>query len=285
MLSLQWKLAAMHGNSDAVDALLKVDPQTADDGYTPLHLAVMHGRLDAVNALLAAAPETATTVDRWGHTPLHPAAFHGRMDVVHALLAAAPQTATVVDAHGQTALHLAAPGGTVDVVHALLAVAPHTATAVDKYNQTPLHLAVAEHRVDVVEALVAVAPETMVVVDVWGNTPLDLAAEAVSDAIQMVALNLLPYTYDTIAAIAEILHAVKALTRGKDPSDWSLVPVPCQGLRTVLAATYARSEASAAHVVRRLSVEDRASVQTACLVLSRVLPTELVGCIASSCVC
>jgi hypothetical protein len=70
--------------------------------------------------------------------------------------------------------------------------------------------------------------------------------------------------------IAEFV-AMRALTE----QQWQSVPCPLPGLEKALPAVRARSTREAAEVVRRLSPEQRARLQTTAMCLSRFLPMHL----------
>ena len=76
--------AALDGDSDKVDALLKEDPdgafKTDEMGATPLHYAAIGGRND-VAELLFAHRAGVDAADRRGVRPLSAAAAYGRKDV------------------------------------------------------------------------------------------------------------------------------------------------------------------------------------------------------------
>ena len=118
--------AAMHGNKDAVRALLK---QAADvnaaqgDGMTALHWAAVKDDADLVQTLLFAGANVRATTRIGSYTPLILAAKSGSGAVIAPLLKSGAD-ANSQTANGTTALMLASASGNADAVKLLITNRP-----------------------------------------------------------------------------------------------------------------------------------------------------------------
>lgn len=115
----------------------------------------------------------------------------------------------------------------------------------------------------VVRTLLQTAPETTLVEDEDGNSPEALAVRE----------------KQAVREFRPVLDAVAMAWRGLD-AEWSLVPVPCPGLRRVLHL--AATDEVLRHVAARLSAEDARILHTVLTVLSLNLPGDLCRRVACS---
>ena len=112
-------LSAMHGNTNAIEFLLKFDPDAASKEVTggtrclPLHSACKRSDLSTVQLLYDAYPEAILISDEDGNTPVDIAQRNGNQPVmeflqtqlVYARQAQDMTAMTTVDENGQLLLH------------------------------------------------------------------------------------------------------------------------------------------------------------------------------------
>jgi ankyrin repeat protein len=147
--------AAMHGNKDAVRALLK---QAADvnaaqgDGMTALHWAAMKGDADLAQTLLYAGANVKATTRIGAYTPLLLAAKNGNADVMAPLLKSGADVNDAT-ANGTTSLMFAAASGHTDAVRALLDAGAHVNAREPVRGLNAAMFAAASDRADVLDLL------------------------------------------------------------------------------------------------------------------------------------
>jgi len=149
--------AAMHGNRDAVRALLKdgADVNTATgDGMTALHYAVVRHDVDLAKMLLYAGANVKATTRIGGYTPLLIASREGDAPMIDALLGAGADANTATT-NGTTALMFASASGRVDAVGSLVARGANVNAAEPVKGETALTFAAANGRADVIRELTA----------------------------------------------------------------------------------------------------------------------------------
>ena len=182
-----FRTAALHGNADAVRAVLAAGPEVDHrdrNDQTTLFLAANSGHTEVVQVLLAAGANV-NAPSIWGGSPLQAAAFHGHAETVQVLLAAGGDV-RARDQRGQTALIAAAamagrvivPGRTVDhpeVVRLLLAAGAEV-NARDEEGRTALMHAARGGHVGTVRALL-VGGADVHAVDRYAGTALREASE------------------------------------------------------------------------------------------------------------
>ena len=189
--------AAEYGNTNAIEFLMKFDPDAAskktNDEYRrlpyrrlPLHLASYNNtNISSIQALYDAYPEAILARDEHGDTPLddarsaenQPAMEFLQTQLVYARQAQDMAAVTTVDEHGWLPLHRAlkddAPLGSIKLLirgnRAALQVA-------DQNGAHPLHIACKFSSVKVVKYLVELADvDTLNNVDAKNNSPLHYA--------------------------------------------------------------------------------------------------------------
>lgn len=114
-------MAALRGQQEFVDLLLKRDAAVNKTGWTPLHYAATTGQVAIMRQLL----EQHAFIDAQspnGTTPLMMAAMYGTIDAVKLLLAEGADIA-MKNEQGMTALDFAKRGNRSDAVEALTAAA------------------------------------------------------------------------------------------------------------------------------------------------------------------
>jgi len=150
--------AAMHGDRDAMRALLK---QGADvgaphgDGMTALHWAAERGDAEMTEMLLYAGANVAAVTRIGQYTPLHLASHAGNVAVVQALLKAGAIVTVRTTNTAVTPLHLAASAGNAEVVTLLLDHGADPNAKESEWGQTPLIFAAAQDRADAIRVLLA----------------------------------------------------------------------------------------------------------------------------------
>ncbi len=148
--------AAMHGNKDALRALIQQKanvnaPQV--DGTTALHWAVRAGDAAAVDLLIRAGANV-SAANHEGATPLLLAAIDGNATMLEKLLAAGASVNAPLTKFGDTALMLASRTGKTDAVKVLLDHSAQVNTKESWGDTTALMWAVSEHHPAAVKLLV-----------------------------------------------------------------------------------------------------------------------------------
>jgi len=154
-------LAALHGNKQVVDYLLRAHSQrchvnaTSSGGWTPLHMACQAGCGDVVAELLKHGADDRSTLDDDGETALYVAAAHGRQHAVGVLLEQTTDVCRKMTSRtGWTELHAAAARGHTDTVELLIKHLGTVNERSSKTGETALHVAARTGHVDTVRVLV-----------------------------------------------------------------------------------------------------------------------------------
>ena len=140
--------AVSQGDVTALLELLNNDPYLVDGISFPcsrnlLHIAAMHGQTSLVDALLNLNPRLAWRLDSQKSSPLHIAAAEGHVEICQKLLpVGAPETCFWRDSHDMNPLHVAAMKGRVEVLVYFLQVSPFPAMERLRTGGTVLHLCV-----------------------------------------------------------------------------------------------------------------------------------------------
>lgn len=168
--------AVAAGSLATVSRLLaaRADPSAEADDRTPLHLAALHGNSDIMEALLVAGADVGRATSM-GSTALEWAAERGWLDGVLLLLRSGAPTDAVSRHGGTTALHRAAAAGHAQVIRALVA-AGAPLVAKDTAGYTALHMAAEFGQAAAAQALVELGAP-LDALDRVGLTPHDVAAE------------------------------------------------------------------------------------------------------------
>jgi ankyrin repeat protein len=168
-------IAARNGHTECVRALLEVSPEVqvaaADEtGCTALLLAAWKGHAACVNVLLEVSPTA--QVAAWN--TLMAAAGHGHTAVVQAIVQVCPtELVAGADETGCTALMAAARNGHTACVRALLEVSPAAqVAAADADGCTALMMAAGEGRTECVRALLGVTPAVQLAASRYGQSAL-----------------------------------------------------------------------------------------------------------------
>ncbi len=175
--------AAMHGNKDAVRALLKegADVNSAlGDGMTALHWAASKDDVELAKMLLYAGANVKATTRLGGYTPLLIASRNGNASMMAALVAAGAD-ANSATTNATSALMLASASGKVDAVRILLDHGADVNAKETAKGETPLSFAAAYGRADVIRELAAHGANlkaTTTVVDLSAFTREEQARQA-----------------------------------------------------------------------------------------------------------
>ena len=182
-------LAAMHGNTHAIDRLLKCDPDAASkeikDGsrWLPLHFASYDSNFSTIKVLYDAYPDAILARDRDGRTPLdidlarnQSAIEFLQTQLVYARQAQDTTTMTTVDADGWLPLHRALnDNASLGSIKLFVRGNPAAMQVSDQNGVYPLHIACEFSSVKVVKYLVDLAGDTLNNVDTNNNSPLHYA--------------------------------------------------------------------------------------------------------------
>ncbi len=147
--------AAMHGNKEAVRALLK---QAADvnaaqgDGMTALHWAATSGDAELVEMLIYAGANVRATTRIGAYTPLYLASKFGNRAAMNTLLKAGADLKATTS-NGTTPLMVAAASGHTDAVALLLDRGADVNAADSIRGNTAVMFAAASNRAAVIELL------------------------------------------------------------------------------------------------------------------------------------
>ena len=172
--------AAMHGDAQAVDDLLRAGAQIntrhADNQWTPLMVASALNHAPVVRRLLGdPAIDVNATSDR-GQTALHIAAERGSDAAAEGLLEHPAVDVNVKDQRGWTPLIWATFGDRLELLRALLARPDVRVNAVDNDRQTAMHWAVLANHPDAARELLRREDVNLGITNRPGHhTPLELA--------------------------------------------------------------------------------------------------------------
>jgi ankyrin repeat protein len=153
------------------------------EGDTPLHLAAMNGNIDALDLLIknfaAIDPLSASTLNK--QTPLHYAITYNKLIAVKKLIANGASVC-LQDGDGSTAFHIAVAVSSpnLDILDTLLLADSSKSTIAltlrDKKGQTPLHEAILNRvPVEFLTRLLSSKVEIVNIKDDKGRTPLHFA--------------------------------------------------------------------------------------------------------------
>ncbi|XP_047956573.1 ankyrin repeat-containing protein At5g02620-like isoform X2 [Salvia hispanica] len=173
--------AVSQGDVTALLELLNNDPYLVDGISFPcsrnlLHIAAMHGQTSLVDALLNLNPRLAWRLDSQKSSPLHIAAAEGHVEICQKLLpVGAPETCFWRDSHDMNPLHVAAMKGRVEVLEYFLQVSPFPAMERLRTGGTVLHLCVKHGQLAALKILVERLGDFVNATDENGETILHLA--------------------------------------------------------------------------------------------------------------
>ena len=180
-------LATENGNTNAIELLLKFDPDSAskeaDDGsrWLPLHFASYDSNFSSIQVLYDAYPEAILARDRGGKAPLDLARKQPAMEFLqtHLVYARQAQDMTAmatVDDNGWLPLHRAlkdnAPLGSIKL---LVKGNPAALNVADRKGAYPVYIACLFSSANVVKYSVELAGDTLNSVDANNNSPLHYA--------------------------------------------------------------------------------------------------------------
>ena len=185
-------LAAMRGGTEAIELLLKFDPNAAskevNNGtrWLPLHLTCKYNtNFSSIQVLYDAYPDAIFARDRNGRTPLataqteegnQPAIKFLQTQLIYARQAQDMTAMTTLDDDGWLPLHRALKDNvSLGSIKLLMRANPATVQVSDQKGVYPLHIACEFSSVKVVKYLVELAGDTLNNVDANNNSPLHYA--------------------------------------------------------------------------------------------------------------
>jgi ankyrin repeat protein len=181
--------AAMHGDRDAVRALLKGGADVGvsrGDGMTALHYAAQRGDAEMAAMLIYAGANVSAVTRIGSYTPLHLASENSSVATVRALIDAGADVKAKTTTTGITPLHLAATTGNAAIISLLLERGADPNAKEPEWGQTPLMFAASQNRVEALKVLLAHGADpsiTTKTIDVVHELQLDRASLALQKKI------------------------------------------------------------------------------------------------------
>ena len=145
--------ATKAGNTEAVEFLIEtldVDPNTRNDGFTPLFIASHNGHLEIVDRLLKEKVNPNTPCND-GATPLFIASHNGHLEIVERLLMEDANPNISLET-GITPLYIASQNGHLEIVERLLMEDANPNISLET-GITPLYIASQNGHLEIVERL------------------------------------------------------------------------------------------------------------------------------------